>query len=304
MSEAEHGGAGERFDSSSRGDMTLHQVAEVLGVHYMTAYRYVRLGLLPAVKSGGIWCVAPSDLDEFRAGSALSPKLDGGRHRRAPWAERLEARLVAGDAAGAWGVVESALAAGCELEQIYVDALAPAMASIGDRWAKGELDVAIEHRATGIAMRLVGRLGPRFVPRGRSRGTVIFGAPTGERHALPVAIISDLVRQQGWDVSDLGADVPPESFVHAVLATPDAVAVGLSITVETGLESARQTLAALRADPERLAGVALIVGGQAVTSHEIGLALGADLVALDVRGFGELLRSIGSEPPLAGAAGS
>ena len=126
----------------------------------------------------------------------------------------------------------------------------------------------------------------------------------GERHALPVAIISDLVRQQGWDVSDLGADVPPESFVHAVLATPDAVAVGLSITVETGLESARQTFAALRADPERLAGVSLIVGGQAVTSHEIGLALGADLVALDVRGFGELLRSIGSERPSAGAAGS
>ena len=33
-------------------DLTLHEAAELLGVHYMTAYRYVRLGVLPAVKVG------------------------------------------------------------------------------------------------------------------------------------------------------------------------------------------------------------------------------------------------------------
>ena len=33
-------------------ELTLHQVAEILGVHYMTVYRYVRLGQLPAFKAG------------------------------------------------------------------------------------------------------------------------------------------------------------------------------------------------------------------------------------------------------------
>ena len=35
--------------------LTLHEAAEELGVHYMSAYRYVRLGLLDATKRGGVW---------------------------------------------------------------------------------------------------------------------------------------------------------------------------------------------------------------------------------------------------------
>ncbi len=273
-------------------ELTLQEVADVLGVHYMTAYRYVRLGLLPAVKSAGTWRVSPADVAEFRAGGAVSPRVDGGSRRRAPWAGRLEARLVAGDARGAWGVVEAALAAGAELEEVYLEILAPAMSAIGERWASGELDVSIEHRATGIALRLIGRLGPRFVRRGRTRGAVIVGAPAGERHALPSAILSDLLRQQGWEVSDLGADVPDESFVHALLNTSDLAAVGVSVTTEAGLESAARVLAALRAARSRVAHVSLVVGGRAVTSEAIGLGMGADLVALDAREFAVLLEPV------------
>jgi cellulose biosynthesis protein BcsQ len=45
---------------------------------------------------------------------------------------------LAGDARGAWGVVEAALAAGAELEEIYLDVLAPAMAAIGPS-ARGDV---------------------------------------------------------------------------------------------------------------------------------------------------------------------
>ena len=282
-------------------ELTLQEAADALGVHYMTAYRYVRLGLLAAVKSGGTWRVSPADLDEFRDGGPMSPQHEGGSRRRAPWAERLEARLLAGDARGAWGVVEAALAAGAELEEIYLDVLAPAMAAIGARWERGELDVSMEHRATGIAMRLIGRLGPRFVRRGRTRGAVILGAPAGERHALPVALLSDLLRQHGWEVSDLGADVPDESFVHAVRNTPDVVAVGVSVTTDEGLVSATSAFAALRAATSH---VALVVGGRAVTSQEAGLALGADRVVLDARRFADLLESVRADQDvLRGSAG-
>lgn len=268
-------------------DLTLQEAAALLGVHYMTAYRYVRLGQLPAEKLGGVWRVSRDEVERFRDGVSEAPVVTpaGGR-RKAPWAGRLEARLLAGDARGAWGVVEAALTAGAELDQVYLEMLAPAMAGIGERWERGEIDVSIEHRASVIAMRLVGRLGPRFVRRGRTRGVVVLGAPAGERHALPVALAADLIRQHGWEVSDIGADVPEASFVHAALTTPDVVAVGLSVTLAEHLPAARSVLAALR---EATSGVLLAVGGGAVRTDAEAIELGADLVASDIARFVEQL---------------
>ena len=49
--------------------VSLNEVAEILSVHYMTAYRYVREGRLPAIKEGRGWVVKSSDLNAFRKGS-------------------------------------------------------------------------------------------------------------------------------------------------------------------------------------------------------------------------------------------
>ncbi len=266
-------------------DLTLHEAAEVLGVHYMTAYRYVRLGLLNASKSGGTWRVTSADLDLFRTGAA--PEI--GR-RDAPWAERLQSRLMAGDARGAWSVVEAALAAGAEVDEIYLEVLSPAMTAIGDGWQRGEVDVAVEHRATGIAMRIVGRLGPRFTRRGRSRGSVVVGSPVGERHSLPLAMLSDLVRGGGWEVSDLGADVPDDSFVMAAAAMPDLDAVGISITNPLCLDAAASLSVALR---RALPDVLLVVGGSAVQDAEHARSLGDLRYAADGRSFVALLDAAG-----------
>lgn len=269
--------------TSQPGSMTLHGAAEALGVHYMTAYRYVRLGQLEAHKVGGTWQVSHVDLEAFQA----RPTVVSGPRQGAPWAQRFEHRLVAGDASGAWGVIEAALSGGAEFEEIYLDVVAPAMTSIGDRWALGELDVAIEHRASVMVTRLLGRLGHRFARRGRSRGTVVVGAPSGEFHSLPVAMAADLVRQNGWDVSDLGADVPPPSFVHAAKEVDDVVAVGLSVTGEASLGVLHESLVLLRAGVS--SDVILIVGGRAIRDHDHALELGADAYAVDGRSFGVFL---------------
>lgn len=268
--------------------LTLQEAADDLGVHYMTAYRYVRLGVMDASKVGGVWQVQRSALDRFRAdaakmkgavakaktaGSSGSSSKKGTRTRRAPWAQRLESRLVAGDGHGSWSVVEAAMAAGAELDEIYLDVLTPAMVSIGERWAAGELDISVEHRATGIAMRIVGRIGPRFCRPGRSRGIVALGAPAGEFHALPVAMLGDLLRLHGWEVSDFGVDVPSESLAHVIRDTPELLAVGLSVMSSDNLASlADACVAAHAADPE----VFVIVGGGAVEGLEHARSLGAD----------------------------
>lgn len=270
-------------------DLTLQQAADELGVHYMTAYRYVRLGQLEAVKVGGGWRVTREALDAFRAGHAAAAESPS-RQRPAPWADRLEVRLLAGDAQGAWGVVESAMAGGIDVADVYTDVLAPALRSIGDRWAAGEIDIAEEHRASGIATRIVGRLGSRAVRRGRPRGTIVVGSPAGERHALVVAMLADLLRLEGWDVCDLGADTPSDSFVH-VLSTMDSVAaIGLSVTDPTCLDACAETCAALHAAGMN---VPIFVGGQAVVSDAHAAELGADGYAPDAPTMIALIRGRG-----------
>ena len=74
--------------------------------------------------------------------------------------------------------------------QVVAIDISPALVEIGERWAAGELDISIEHRATGIVQRLIGRLGPQFIRRGRSRGTVVVGAPEGESHSLVVSMLA------------------------------------------------------------------------------------------------------------------
>jgi len=276
---------------SGEGDaLSLQEAADRLGVHYMTAYRYVRLGLLPATKEGSSWRVAVDDLDRFLGDDGVASK---GRGRRdpAPWAIRLERRLVAGDEVGAWGVVEAALAAGAEPQSIHLELLAPAMVAIGEAWADGELDVAVEHRASAIALRLVGRLGPRFARRGVSRGSVLLAAPQGDLHGLPVALAADLVRGAGFDAEDLGADLPPASLVAAACRSQRLVAVALAATTPDNRSAVRHAVQCVR---EAVAGVPVLVGGAAVPDEAAARRLGADGWGRDGAALVDLLAALPS----------
>jgi excisionase family DNA binding protein len=264
---------------------TLQEAADELGVHYMTAYRYVRLGLLDAAKVGGAWQVTSSALGDFRDGSAAGPVEAGSD---APWAARLEARLVDGDAQGAWGVVEAAMTSGADVRSVYLDMISPSMIDIGERWATGEFDVAVEHQATGIVMRIIGRLGSRCVRRGRSRGGLVIGAPIGEYHTLPTAMLGDLMRLNGWDVTDLGANTPSASFLHSARRTPDLVAVGFSVTHIDHLAAVHECCSVIR---QEFPDVPVVLGGHAIRSEEHARALGADVLATSADQLHELLMS-------------
>ncbi len=265
--------------------LTLHEAAEELGVHYMTAYRYVRLGLLVANKRKGVWSVQRSAIDAFRAGSDRSPVTAG---QRAPWSERFEVLLVSGDAQGAWGVVDKALASGMSLDSVYLDVLTPAMVSIGERWSAGELDIGIEHRASGIAMRIIGQIGPRFARRGRSRGQIVLASPTGELHGLPLAMLSDLLRLEGWSVADLGPNLPAASLVRLLQDTPDAVAIGLSASSIESLAALAEMCATVRqAVPDLL----VVVGGGAIRHREHAQALGAHEWAMTSEQMSDLIEA-------------
>jgi excisionase family DNA binding protein len=282
--------------------LSLQEVAELLGVHYMTAYRYVRLGMLPAHKEGSTWRVGLVDVEAFQrgdgagvpAGSLPGPRAGGGR-----WIARLESRLLAGDGAGAWQVLEAAMASGADLPGIELEIVTPAMVSIGERWAAGEIDIAAEHQASVIVTRLLGRLGARFMKRGRTRGSVVLGSVAGDRHGLPVMILADLLAAARFEVIDLGCDVPAGSFVHAARAAQRLVAVGISITTPDLDGPATGTVTALHS---ALADVPVLVGGWAISGMDHATALGADGWAADGAAAVALVENLAA-PPLAGGAG-
>ncbi|MEO1063426.1 MAG: B12-binding domain-containing protein [Actinomycetota bacterium] len=257
------------------GDLTLHEVAERLGVHYNTVYRYVRRGRLEARRVGGEWRVDPEALERF---GDDQPKP--GRRGAQSWElhqRRLLDRLVDGDVEGSWEVVTGALDSGAEPTDLHLRLLGPTMAEIGERWAAGELDVADEHRASAVTNLLLGRLSTHTRRRGRRRGRVILGAAPGDHHSLPVAMMADVLRGHGYVAIDLGADVPPPSFERSVRGADQLLAVTLYAGAADNDLRIAETVRAIRRGAE--SDVQIIVGGRGFTDAEHAISLGADSFA-------------------------
>ncbi len=248
----------------------LPEAARRLGVHYMTAYRYVRTGRLRARVHNGVWRIEPADVAGL-ARETPGATSRGGSSRRA--SSMLERRLVAGDEPAAHQLCLDALVGWATPVVLYAEMLAPALRRIGERWASGELTVADEHRAAAVTQRVMGRLGPLFAHPGRHRGRVVLGAPAGDHHAIPVAMVADYLRAERFEVVDLGADTPVEAFVDAAAAADRLVAVGVGSTRPGSERAIAATLRALR---RAVPGVPLILGGGAVPDEATATRLGAD----------------------------
>jgi excisionase family DNA binding protein len=270
--------------------MNLKQAAALLGVHYMTVYRYVRQGRLVAERSGTEWRVARGALESFRASPQQA--VTAGEDATGPriqWSSRLELCLLAGDETAAWSVIEHALAAGHSPTDCYLEVIATALSSIGERWARDQLEIADQFLATAVAIRIVSRLGARFRRPGRSRGTVVFGAPPGELHSLPIAIVSDIVRLRGFDVLELGANVPASAFASAVARTPRLICVGIGVTQPEHLRAVQDVIDEVREVDRR---IPIIVGGLAVSEFEKVILRGVAAVADDGRAAVAIIESL------------
>jgi len=261
------------LSETSDGDelIALVEAAEQLDVHYMTAYRYVRTGRLYAVKRGGKWWVTQLAIDDMR--SEVGTRR--GTEPRAALVEPFEARLLAGDAGGCWDIVTEALRSGASPSDVHRQLLQPALTRVGERWAGGEVPIAVEHRATATANRLIGQMGPLFRHPGRRRGTVVLGAAAGDPHALPSAMLSDLLADRRLDVVDLGANTPVASFVECAKEADGLVGIGLCLTLDGLVDSAVEQLEAIR---EACPSVLLVAGGPVAAAHRDRFGAVADQV--------------------------
>jgi MerR family transcriptional regulator, light-induced transcriptional regulator len=193
--------------------LDLQHAAERLGVHYQTAYRWVRDGRLPAERLGGRYRIAVADLDALvaeRSTPRSEPKPPGPA-RLERQAIAMHHALVEGDEPSARRIARALVAEGTAVVDLIEHVLVPPLVAIGQDWHDGRLSIWVEHRASAICERLLGDVMPN--PRGRRRGVALVAAVTGDRHSLPTTMATAVLRADNWHVHHLGADMPVDQIV-------------------------------------------------------------------------------------------
>jgi 5-methyltetrahydrofolate--homocysteine methyltransferase len=109
-----------------------------------------------------------------------------------------------------------------------------------------------------------------------TKGPVVIATVKGDVHDIGKNIVKLLLENYGFDVIDLGKDVPPETVVETAAARK-APLVGLSALMTTTVPSMEETVALLRT---RCPGCKVMVGG-AVLTQEYADRMGADFYAPD-----------------------
>jgi MerR family transcriptional regulator, light-induced transcriptional regulator len=215
--------------------MNLQAAADRLGVHYQTAYRWVREGTLAAVKVQSSYEVTEEELDQFVSRRAL-PSSPPERVTVRSWdaqQERLYQALLIGDELEARAIADRLHDLNVPLLELCEELLAPAIRMIGDAWHRGEVSIAVEHRATAIVERLLARVSTN--PRGRPRGTAVVLAAPGDMHSLPGAMAALVLRDDRWKVHHLGSNLPATELIDFAKNT-EADLVVLSLTYQHELE--------------------------------------------------------------------
>jgi MerR family transcriptional regulator, light-induced transcriptional regulator len=219
--------------------LDLAAAAERLGVHYQTAYQWVRNGSLPAARVRGRYRIDAAALDEFaRQRDEPHPIPTRARPRR--WdqlAARFERCLLDGREGELRRMTMSLHDQGVPITELLRHLFVPALRAIGDGWVAGAVTIPEEHRASAMIGRLLGELDPN--PRGRRRGRVVVAALSGDQHDLPTALAAAALREDRWNVEHLGSDMPSEEVIRFANQV-DADLVVLTVTnLESTADAAR-----------------------------------------------------------------
>jgi excisionase family DNA binding protein len=192
----------------------LQTAARQLGVHYQTAYRWVRSGELRATMVMGSYRLEPDVVARFSARRArpVRPRTRRPRTGLAMLSQRLYGHLVAGEEPQAGRLIGGLAETGVTVTAIAQDVLVPALRHIGEEWRAGRVDISAEHRASAIVERILAGHYPK--PRGRRRGTAAVAALSGDRHALPTTLAAICLREDNWLVHHLGADLPTDELMR------------------------------------------------------------------------------------------
>jgi methanogenic corrinoid protein MtbC1 len=156
--------------------------------------------------------------------------------------------------------------------EVFDGLLRAAMALVGQRWREGRWTVAEEHLASQTLARSLERIRGTEGPAGRVGPLAVLAGVAGEHHAIGLICLDQVLREEGWTVANLGADVPAADLAR-FLARNQAELVALTATLPERAEALRESVAAAGAvrpdDP-----LPIMVGGALAEDASFMDALG------------------------------
>lgn len=225
--------------------MTLEEAAAELGVHYQTAYRWLRSGALLAVKVNGVYEVTPEALAAFKA----------DRQRPVPMPERRQVRdwerqvdrfyelLVNGQEPEADQLVADLREGVVETLELCDQLFLPTLMRVGRSWLQGKINMAEQHRGAAIAERVLARsVRPA---RGRPRGVAVVATAPGDEHTFLALMATLVLRADRWRVHHIGREIPGDELADFARAESADVGV-VSFLTPAARPAATHVLDALR----------------------------------------------------------
>jgi len=199
--------------------------------------------------------------------------------------------VVLGDANKTVQLTRQALDSGIGPLQVFREALIPAMSVVGEKMQAGEYyipEVLLSARAMRMASDVVK---PLIVQSGglEPTGKVVMGTVKGDLHDIGKNLVIMMLEGAGFQVTDLGTNVEPASFVGAV-KQHGAQLVGLSALLTTTMLNMREVLEALKTEGIRQ-GVKVMIGGAPV-DERFANELGADGYAPDAASAADLAKRL------------
>ena len=173
--------------------------------------------------------------------------------------------LIAGDEAAAEVVMREAMDAGLSSAEIDEKIIAPALWLVGEMWEQGQLSVAEEHIATEITVRVLAlQREAQRVAQARPRHSVMLATSPGEQHVVALRMVGNLLREAGYDVLMLGAEVPAWSLGEAA----DRHEVDVICLSSTLLGRTDETLRVMDQVRERRPSARFVIGGRGLRGEE------------------------------------
>ena len=193
--------------------------------------------------------------------------------------ENVHDLVVRGKAKLVPAAVQETLDEGVEASKI-LDTMISAMDVVGENFKNGTIFVPEMLIAAKAMKKGVEVLKPHLASGAAGAlGKVIIGTVAGDLHDIGKNLVAMMIESAGFEVIDLGVDVPVEKFLSAYEENPDTKIVACSALLTTTMLALQETVTALNAAPWRK-NVKVMVGGAPIT-QEFADKIGADAYTPD-----------------------
>jgi corrinoid protein of di/trimethylamine methyltransferase len=187
---------------------------------------------------------------------------------------KMEKTVLDGDIDAAAELADEALSKGMDPLEVINEGYLIGLQKVGDLWEKGELFLPEMIQGAEAMKAAVAKLQPALLAKKETRkilGKVVIGTVHGDIHEIGKSIVGTMLSANGFEVVDLGADVPNEDFINKAKEI-DADIIGLSALLTTTMPEQKTIIELIK--KEGLANkIKVVIGGAPVSqswSDEIG----------------------------------